>query len=47
MLKPELAEAIRVGYERRDRANMAGPAGWCEVALPRRDGIDLGKPNLI
>lgn len=33
MLTPELAEAIRVGYERRDRANMAPTIAYFESLL--------------
>ena len=33
MLTPELAEAIRVGYERRDRANMAPTIAYFEALL--------------
>jgi tetratricopeptide (TPR) repeat protein len=33
MLTPELAEAIRLGYERRDRANMAPTIAYFEALL--------------
>ena len=37
-LAPEIAEAIRVGYERRDRANMAPTIAYFEDLLARYPG---------
>ena len=33
MVTPEIAEAIRLGYERRDRANMAPTIAYFESLL--------------
>jgi tetratricopeptide (TPR) repeat protein len=38
MLTPELAEAIRLGYERRDRANMAPTIAYFEALLAEHPG---------